>query len=188
MISPKLSSRRGFTLIELLVVIAILAILMTLLFPAVQGAMETAKKTQAKNDVTQIVAAINAYVAEYGKMPIAGGGNTDVEGDAGNSEVLWEVLSGQNVNDLNPRELVFMEVPNAKSGKNGRVANGNRQTGQFLDSWNKPYKIAMDGDYDNKVRGPNGSDITKTVIAWSPGTPVKGSPNTDAKKFIKSWE
>jgi prepilin-type N-terminal cleavage/methylation domain-containing protein len=182
MISPKLSSRRGFTLIELLVVIAILAILMTLLFPAVQGAMETAKKTQAKNDVTQIVAAINAYVAEYGKMPVSAG-----SGDEANTPELWDALSGKD-EVLNPRGLVFMEVPNAKSGKNGRAASGSTQTGPYLDSWNVAYHITLDTDYDNKVKGPGGSDITKTVIAWSPGTPVKGSPNTDAKKFIKSWE
>lgn len=185
MISPTPSSRRGFTLIELLVVIAILGILMTLLFPAVQGAMEAAKKTQAKNDVTQIVTAINAYVTEYGKMPVTGGGDA-------NTDELWNLLMPDSSNppEGNPRGIVFMEVPNAKSGKNGRASGGGggRQTGPFLDSWGKPYKIAIDDDYDNKVEGPDGS-VTKTVIAWSPGTPLKGGrENTDVSKFVKSWQ
>src|SRR5437016_6511712 len=61
---------RGFTLIELLVVIAIIAILIGLLFPAFSAVQNQAKRTQAKNDVTQIVNAVNAYYTEYGQYPL----------------------------------------------------------------------------------------------------------------------
>ena len=60
----------GFTLIELLVVITIIAILMALLFPAFKGVQDQAKRTQAKNDVTQIVTAVNAFYTEYGQYPL----------------------------------------------------------------------------------------------------------------------
>src|SRR5262245_707075 len=60
----------GFTLIELVVVITVIVILMALLFPAFKGVQDQAKRTQAKNDITQIVTAINAYYTEYGKMPV----------------------------------------------------------------------------------------------------------------------
>ena len=59
----------GFTLIELLVVITVIAILMALLFPAFKGVQDQAKRTQAKNDLTQIVTAVNAFYTEYGKYP-----------------------------------------------------------------------------------------------------------------------
>ncbi len=59
----------AFTLIELLVVIAIIIILAGLLYPAYQAAQNQAKRTQAKNDLTQIVTAVNAYYTEYGKYP-----------------------------------------------------------------------------------------------------------------------
>ena len=61
---------RAFTLIELLVVIAIIIILAGLLFPAYQAVQNQAKRTQAKNDLTQIVTAVNAYYTEYGKYPL----------------------------------------------------------------------------------------------------------------------
>src|SRR5205814_6419295 len=61
---------RAFTLIELLVVIAIIAILIGLLFPAFRAVQDQAKRTQAKNDLTQIVTAVNAYYTEYGKYPL----------------------------------------------------------------------------------------------------------------------
>src|SRR5437879_9358394 len=61
---------RGFTLIELLIVIAIIAILIGLLFPAFKGVQDQAKRTQAKNDLTQIVTAVNAFYTEYGRYPV----------------------------------------------------------------------------------------------------------------------
>jgi prepilin-type N-terminal cleavage/methylation domain-containing protein len=60
----------AFTLIELLVVVSIIAMLMGLAVPAFQKVQESAKKTQAKNDLVQIVTAVNAFYTEYGKYPL----------------------------------------------------------------------------------------------------------------------
>ena len=54
----------AFTLVELLVVISIIAILAGLLLPAVNGALESAKKTQGKSTAVQIAAAVSAYEME----------------------------------------------------------------------------------------------------------------------------
>src|SRR5438132_12024294 len=76
----------AFTLIELLVVMAIIAILIGLLFPAFRAVQDQAKRTQAKNDLTQIVNAVNAYYTDYGRYPLPTGTTGDfIYGPAGNS-------------------------------------------------------------------------------------------------------
>jgi prepilin-type N-terminal cleavage/methylation domain-containing protein len=57
----KARNTRGFTLIELLTVIAIIAILASMVFPAVNLVRENARKTQCANNLRQIVLAALSY-------------------------------------------------------------------------------------------------------------------------------
>jgi len=127
----------AFTLIELLVVIAIIAILAGLGFAGMQGAMESSKRAQARNDVHQIASAVKAYLLEYGKLP---SGNPIAE------------LTGSN-----PKKIVFLEAKNAKNGKGGL------EGGTMKDPWGKSYDIELDTDYDNRVRGHLTSVVVETT-------------------------
>ena len=63
---------RGFTLIELLVVISIIALLLTLLLPAMSGANQQAKSVQCLSNLRQLGLATEQYVqANHGYYPVA---------------------------------------------------------------------------------------------------------------------
>ena len=200
---------RAFTLIELLVVITIIVVLLGLLFPAFQGVQNQAKKTQAKNDLTQIVTAVNAYYTEYGKYPLVAADSIYGPGGAP-SDTLFNELRGLSSATQNPRQIVFISPADAKDASNPRsgiatqdvtVSGVAIKKGEFIDPWGTSYNVKIDGDYDNVVANPYGGSggagsdpIRQGVTAWSIGkdaTQGRKSPassNFSGSDDVISWQ
>ncbi len=60
-----MSKKRNFTLIELLIVVAIIAILASMLLPALNRAREMAKKTQCISNLKQIATTMQSYADDF---------------------------------------------------------------------------------------------------------------------------
>ena len=182
--------RDAFTLIELLVVITIIAILMALLFPAFKGVQNQAKSTQAKNDVTQVITAVNAFYTEYGQYPCGaqtGDDSNDYFAGADSKEAkLFADLRGiSGVSDLavNPKLIAFIQPPFAKDPNKPRNGIGSNATdGKYYDPWGQPYRLKVDNNYNNQLFNPYDADtgagtnvLNVGVLCWSLGVDGAGA-------------
>jgi prepilin-type N-terminal cleavage/methylation domain-containing protein len=183
----------AFTLIELLVVIAIIAILIGLLFPAFRAVQDQAKRTQAKNDLTQIVNAVNAFYTDYGRYPLVIADTTYGPAATPNN-TLFNVLRAMDATN-NPRQIVFINPPYVKDSANPRSGIGTAvaNLGQYFDPWGTPYRVAIDGDYNNQLTNPYTADtgagpgtLNIGVIAWSAGKDGQAPDNGGTQTFTNS--
>ena len=167
------TDKQAFTLIELLVVISIIAILASLGFPAVNGAIDSARKARASSDVAQIATAVVAYEVEYGRLPPHSGSAVDT---------TFLNMLGTNDTVNNPRKIVFLETSAWKKGKGGTNGSG------FCDPWDSAsvYQIALDTDYNNEVTaGTNSTNIMKKVAVWN--NPTTGTDAEKKRRYVTSW-
>ena len=204
----------GFTLLELMVVILVMATLVALAFPVFQGVLDRARKLQAKNDLTQLVTAINAFYTEYGRYPLAaalqGADQSFVTDNSDVINALRAVALGANASDaLNPRKVVFFSAPDVKDPANPR--GGVTAGGTYYDPWGRDitlpesgvYHIRVDGNYDNSVAnayidGSAGGDpnnsyaLRQGVIAWTLGKDKKlgtnGNSSFTGSDDLLSWQ
>jgi prepilin-type N-terminal cleavage/methylation domain-containing protein len=200
---PLSKHTRAFTFIELLVTMTLIAILAGIAYPVIIGILERARKTQAKNDLTQIVTAVNGYYTEYGKYPLVTADTTYGPVATPNFDLFFTLRAvdgGANIGHVaNPRRIVFIQPPDSKAGnKAGLDSNG-----VWFDPWGSPYNIMIDGTYDNQVPNPYSANAGPTpnlqagVIAWSFGKDLQSqsvpgpAPNKNAgtnTDDVLSWQ
>ena len=120
-----MKNRCGFTLIELLVVIAIIAILVSLLLPAVQQARAAARRSSCKNNVKQIALALHNYHDVHNKFP-AGHLETGTSGPAYRHQIGWLTYLLPYVEQSTVYDLIdFTQIgpSNASPNPNGSATN-----------------------------------------------------------------
>ena len=140
----RVSARRraGFTLVELLVVIAIIAMLVTLLLPAVQAAREAARKTQCVNMLKQWSLSMHLYHDARQRLPLGsrtGPRQTWVMH-------LWPYIEEVGLASANEIETNFYQRPGTIAGTLEGL------TGQFVSLYYCPSDIGNDQTQGNYQR------------------------------------
>lgn len=124
--------RVGFTLVELLVVIAIIAMLVTLLLPAVQAAREAARRTQCLNNIRQMALATLNF--ESARLTFPAGTVLDAPCCSN-----LKTYTGWTV-----EILPFMENANLKSLYDPKISVGSPEAQRFRESLLQEYVCPSD--------------------------------------------
>jgi len=192
--TPFCSRRLGFTLIEMLVVIAIIALLASLITPAVGNALESARVTAGLANLRQIAQAGQLYAMEHkGYWPRA----RTSQGGGGASVFFYTELSGYiqgGGGSTFERQLEVFKDPNApiKSGVNHFTMNRNLGSGTWaMDQFHSmSYTVAVfdgaqvyNGNADVEGWGVDGGSLNGVSYDGSSSAQrsrtVEMGPNTD---------
>jgi len=167
-----LRSSKGFTLIEMLTVVAIIMLLASLILAALGVARDRARVLRARRDIAQLKSAFDAYYADYSAFPDPTQitGNSIENGYMVTGRDVIQILRGrENHRGQNPREIPYMDF--------------HVNTTYFNDPWGKPYRVALDVDYDGDVSVPGNNALRMSVAAWSAGDDGRDGTDDD----VRTW-
>ena len=104
----------------------------------------------------------------------------------------------------NPRQIVFISPPYVKDRTNPRsgistqdvtIGGATIPAGSYFGPWGNPYRILIDGDYNNSLTNPYTADtgagpgtLSQGVIAWSFGPDGLQGTNFSASDDVISWQ
>lgn len=197
--------KRNFTLVELLIVVGILGILAGLLIPAVIGAKQQGRVTQARADMSTIRTAFEAMNNQYGKMAAKNGSNYELGGESlGNATDGCVTLNGStngdtasdgyckaiaelsdpgtksfaNVSNLsvNKRRIRFLD-PRPEYDPSKSCTDADNKPHTWLDPWGNAYYIRINVDKSEEIPDPSGvkSKLSGRIVLWSAGPDGKYS-------------
>lgn len=191
---------RGFTLIELLVVISIIALLISILLPALGAARETARTLQCLSNQRQLAISFNVYIGDTSQNrypaaePRVWRGNTSVNDGEWWHTAIARYAGYSDVGGVNwrpgPEEGGVLWCPVA--------LNSDPPDNRYLVSYTYPYKTGRNGAIggdpnwwippvtDNDIRSPSRVMILTEDIRLSDGngfTYLTGQFNASSHTF-----
>ena len=204
--------KRNFTLVELLVVIGILAILASLIIPAVIGAKQQGRITQARADMSSLRTAFESMAKDYNGRMAKGnelGGKTFTKKTGDNPDYAYievgdgkadyccaiaELADPANTKDsysvsLNKRKIKYLD-PRPEYDPAKSPTDSDNQEHTWLDPWGNPYMMRIDVGASETIPDPSNSGkyLSGRIILWSLGPDGEGGTTDKDKDNIPSWK
>jgi prepilin-type N-terminal cleavage/methylation domain-containing protein/prepilin-type processing-associated H-X9-DG protein len=160
--------RRAFTLVELLVVIGIIAVLISILLPALLRARRAAQTTQCLSNLRQLNGALSSY------MQISKGHVFPYYGD-GTTNILWQAILLPHINpragkldiyttnDTTAAAVATMQLnetvyfcPTAREGLTDGAISGGPASGGAFNAWGVKWGDSIKSKFTNGMMGSYG--------------------------------
>lgn len=146
----------GFTLVELLVVVAILALLISLLLPALGRARDVAITVRCASNLRQIGVAAGTYTTDNNSYMLPGNADPNARLSSGFSNISWHRLLSVQYMDASGGALRCPAIPTIGLPQ----GSPQRNRGQF-----NPTNSSSEARF-NTVEWSNGSDGTLTAASY----------------------
>jgi prepilin-type N-terminal cleavage/methylation domain-containing protein len=131
----RMSSKKGFTLVEVLAAVAIIAIMISILVPALNMIRKMGRDVQEKAQIAAIEVGVNLYKNDFGDYPQSHGvttsGSSTVNYNFCGAQTLTEAMFGQDFLGVDPNTDFSPNNPAYNSSSTSY--NINNRKGPYLD-------------------------------------------------------
>jgi len=154
----------------------LLVVLATVGFVGAKTAVARAKEVKTRRICMTMDQAVLAFHDEYGQLPGTSAAKADVSVTTNSTKGarLVGILLGMEPDSgrrENIKQIRFFEAPEAKGTRDGVHYSADGKSVEALyDPWGGPYRVLIDGDYDDQLPDPSGSGkVERRVLTYSFG-------------------